>query len=74
MQGKNLFIYYPIFYLTRNALQYKISIHKRRYFKKTTFWYTTIKYLSEYFQALMYTFNDLNLTFELPYFQYYYLF
>jgi hypothetical protein len=37
MQGKNLFIYYPIFYLTRNALQYKISIRKRRYFKENNF-------------------------------------
>jgi hypothetical protein len=35
MQGKFLFIYYPIFYLTRNVLQYKISIRKRCYFKKT---------------------------------------
>jgi hypothetical protein len=35
VQGKILLIYYPIFYLTRNVLQYKISSRKRCYFKKT---------------------------------------
>jgi hypothetical protein len=28
MQGKILFIYYPIFYLTKNALQYKLVFAK----------------------------------------------